>query len=117
MSIDRHLGFPNTYKQLVQSCTRHPAIIVDVKDPTGSGRVRVICPSLWGKTKSNWILYTGNAIGGPKSKGGKNTGVWNPGQVGGYVMLEAPGGNAGKWIASPGGASMFDKGNAGEKRP
>jgi hypothetical protein len=116
MSIDRHLGFPNTLLHLVQACTRHPGIVKDVKDPTGSGRVRVECQSLWGEGKSNWILYSGSAIGGPKSKGGKNTGDWSPALVGQYVMLEAPGGNTLKWTASPGGASMFDKGNPGSKR-
>lgn len=116
MSIESFIPFPYTEIQFIQACTRHPAKIVDVKDPTGSGRVRVECPSLWGKSKSNWILYTGNAIGGPRESGGKNTGDWSPAVVGQYVMVEAPGGNVTKWTAGPGGASMFDKGNPGDKR-
>ena len=117
MSIDRHLGFPNAWLQFAQAVTRHPAKVVDVKDPTGAGRVRVECESLWGKGKSNWILYTGSGTGGTKSKGSPNNGMWMPARVGQYVMVEAPGGNIAKWVASPGGVSMYDKGDSGEKRP
>jgi hypothetical protein len=114
MSIDRHLGFPNTLLQLVQACTFHPAVVKDVKDPTGSGRVQVECQSVYGGSKSNWIQCTSNSPA-PDDKNRKQTGLWNPAKPGSYGYVFFPGGNLLKPCFMAGSAHMNAKGNPGSK--
>lgn len=114
MSIDRHLGFPNTILHLVQACTDHPCVVKNVKDPTGSGRVQVECQSLWGEGKSNWIACTNNSPA-PDDKARKQTGLWNPAKPGSYGYISFPGGNMLKPVFKAGGAHMNEKGDAGSK--
>ena len=67
MSIDRHLGMPNTLLQVIQACTLHPAKVKYVNDPTGSGRVQAECQSVFGDAKSNWLQIGGNHVGNDDS--------------------------------------------------
>ena len=43
--------------QVLQQCNFHGAVVRDVKDPQGRGRVRVECQSLWGKGEECWSYW------------------------------------------------------------
>ena len=109
---NRLMGCPNTIPHILNACTFHAAKIIGVKDPTGSGRVQVECPGMWGKGKSNWIQVAGNHVGSD-NKATKHSWHWNPGQPGQYGYIFFPGGNLAKPCFMAGNVTMNDKGNPG----
>lgn len=73
---------------LNQFCTFHPAVVKNLKDPEGRGRVKVECPGLGGTGKDNWSCWVevgGTPIGSNKEKG--DEGDWWPLQVGQCVLI------------------------------
>ena len=112
MSIDRHLGMPNTLLQVIQACTLHPAKVKYVNDPTGSGRVQAECQSVFGDAKSNWLQIGGNHVGNDDSSK-HHSGHWNPAQPGGYGYVYYPGGNLLKPVFMAGNVTMSQAGTAG----
>lgn len=51
------LPITNNPNQILQQSTFHLGVVRDVKDPSGRGRVRVECPSLWDKGEKNWSYW------------------------------------------------------------
>lgn len=112
MSIDRFMGMPNTPLHIIQACTWHPAKVVNVKDPTGTNKVEVMCEGCFGtKGKTNWIPCASSNIGDDK-KSRKQTGLHNPAKPGTYGYVFFPGGNMDKPTFLPAHATMNEKGTA-----
>lgn len=111
MSREYFLPFPDDKMHWLQACTWHPCKVISVKDPTGSGMVKVECPGLWGKEASNWIPSGGNGVGSDKTER-KQTGSWIPAQPGQMGFICFPGGNYRKPMFMGGGPWMSDKGSA-----
>ena len=115
MSVTSYMMFPDDYQQMVQAMTWHPCKVFDVKDESGSGYIRVKCPSLWADKKSNWMPVAGSSNGSDSSSRG-HTGLWNPPQPGGSGFVFFPGGNFRKPTFMAGQPWMEKKGNPGSSR-
>jgi hypothetical protein len=79
---------PDTMQELMVLAAFHPASIVRI---AGDGRVKVLCPTVFGKDGvSNWITCCGSSLG-PEDSGRKQTGFHNPPKLGEQVLYFYPG--------------------------
>ena len=115
MSIADYMMFPDDFQQMIQALTWHPCKVVDVKDMSGCGYIRVVCYGLYGEAKSNWIPVGGCGEGNDSSSR-KHTGLHNPPQPGSSGYIFFPGGNFRKPTFMPGPPWREAPGDPGSSR-
>lgn len=101
---ENNLLFDATPDLMVQYSTLHMGKVVDVKDPEGRGRVRLLVPGLLGIGKENWsdwVEVTGTAIGGIKKSEG-DQGIWWPLEPGQLVLMGFVSGDPFAYFCIPG---------------
>ena len=106
---------PNDVAHIIQMCTYHSCKVFDVKDPTGTGMVKVEWQGGSGKKEvMHWIPSAGGNIGSDKNGRG-HSGLWCPPQPGqsGFVMF--PSGEYQKPCFIAGPPWMSGKGDAGSE--
>lgn len=112
-SGDDSLLFDATPDLMVQYSTRHLSKVMDVKDPEGRGRVRVLVPGLLSTGKENWsdwIEVTSVPVGGVgKSEG--DQGMWWPMGPGQSLMMEFVSGDPFAYGGCPGPACQKGEGS------
>ena len=110
MSRNYFIPFPDEPLHWIQALAMHPCKVVNVKDPTGSGMVKVECAGLFGKEASNWTPF-GQAVGSDQEDRG-HTGLWCPAQPGMGGVLYFTAGDYTRPGVAAFGPSMKAKGEA-----